>query len=411
MTVDDLRARLTDEYGEERFTMTVSEIEQRAGRDPRRRLGAWAAVGAAAVVAAGFLVWPSPPAGEVAPLATASATPGATPSATSAPWHAGFAEDCRRKWLDSDRSKLAPEDRAELPPLRMEALEPELGIRVYGNDRVIADCERSPGGLGISMTYAQPTQRLLPDVGARIPRYGSISHLDGSLSEVASADYFVGRVPAGATRVDAVSPDGRVIEARLDGGLFLLWAPEGGLNDAIVRAHTATATILDSGVDYLPEEQLTESAEQICRAAADRGRVAGGPSQPPRRFSFRDATQPLLVHAVDGAVMVCDRSGNHVSLLTVSAADGAGTWQPMQWVADAGYGDGWIVGRAPAGAESGTVTLANGRKVALRFSGGWFAAWLAGKDGTAGALPRSVEVRAGGRTWTADGRQNILGPR
>ncbi|MFC7756965.1 hypothetical protein ACFQY4_01825 [Catellatospora bangladeshensis] len=276
MTVDDLRARLTDEYGEERFTMTVSEIEQRAGRDPRRRLGAWAAVGAAAVVAAGFLVWPSPPAGEVAPLATASATPGATPSATSAPWHAGFAEDCRRKWLDSDRSKLAPEDRAELPPLRMEALEPELGIRVYGNDRVIADCERSPGGLGISMTYAQPTQRLLPDVGARIPRYGSISHLDGSLSEVASADYFVGRVPAGATRVDAVSPDGRVIEARLDGGLFLLWAPEGGLNDAIVRAHTATATILDSGVDYLPEEQLTESAEQICRAAADRGRVAGG---------------------------------------------------------------------------------------------------------------------------------------
>ena len=67
MTVDDLRRQLSDEYDKERFIMTVSEVEQRAGRAGRRRLGGWAVATIAAVVAAGFLVWPNNLAGDAQP--------------------------------------------------------------------------------------------------------------------------------------------------------------------------------------------------------------------------------------------------------------------------------------------------------------------------------------------------------
>ncbi|MEV0458334.1 hypothetical protein [Catellatospora methionotrophica] len=406
MTVDDLRRQLTDEYGQERFTMTVGEIEQRAGRRPRR-FAAWVAATAAAAVTVGFLVWPHDRAREAPPLVT--------PIASAAPaWQASFAEDCRRKWQDFDRSRLPEQERAELPPPRIERVEGELGIRVYGNDRVIATCQRShSGSLGIGVTYAGMTGRaVLPDVGAGIQRFGSISHLDATPSDTPTADFYVGRVPAGTVRMDAVGVRGEVVDAVLDGDLFLLWTTVAGLDGAVSRAYTRDTVLMDTGPIYLRDEDKGQSADRLCRWAADAFTTrAGAPPLPPRRFAFGGGDDALMLYAAPGAVVACRPAAGQVQVVSISRLPGAEEWQPLRHVYELGLGSGWVLGLAPAGARSGTMTLPGGRKVPLQLAGGWFAARWTGKAGVWEQAPAKVQITTADEVWTEQGGQVTRRPR
>lgn len=404
MTVDDLRRKLSDEYGEERFTMTASEIERRAGRAPRRRLVVWATVTAAVVAVTGFLVWPKGPAHDVEPLATPGATPSALPS-----WDpvtmARFAENCEQKWREQDHSALQPQDRGQLPPLRLEASEGQLGIRVYANERVIAECERDADSTSVGFTYADgPGEQLMPDGGAAIPRYGAIANLGDTPNDNASADYYIGRVPTGVTRIDAVGRQGQLTDALLDGDLFLLWAPRGGLHHAIVRAYAGDRVIMEASPLHPDGAERDVPADQQCAAiAADYTARAGTPALPPRRFRLIvENDSAVLLYATDGAVAACEHRVGSVFMTSVSRPLGGAPWGPLHHFHRGGEGDGWVLGVAPPGARSGTVTVTGGRKVALQFAGGWFAARWTGVGVQYGA-PEQIEILTDTEVWATDG--------
>lgn len=402
MTVEELRRQLADDYGQERLTMTVGEIEQRAGRASRRRLGGWALATVAAVVVGGFLIWPNGLTGDVQPLATP--TPSASPTAA---WRATFAEDCERKWQTLDRAKLGPDDR--LPPLRMERAQGELGIRVYASERVIADCERTPSGLSVGFTHpADPADELMPDVGAHIQRMGTIAHLDPSQDDIQAADYYVGRVPPGATRVDAVGRDGRVFDAVIEGDLFLVWAPQGGLKHALLRAHRADDMLVDSGPVFNTPDGV-DATEQACQElGASFAARAGTPVLPPRRHLIVENDGQVSMYVADGMVAVCVRSEGSLSMVSVSRTTG-GAWQPLRYVHQAWETSGWIVGVAPRFATSGTLTLSGGRTVPLVVLDGWFTAGWKGKQPA--GQPEKIQIVTPGEVWTEQAGQVTRRPR
>lgn len=402
MTVDDLRRQLSDDYGQERLTTTVGEIERRAGRASRRRLGGWALATIAAVVVGGFLIWPKGLAGDVQPLATP--TPSASPTEA---WQATFAADCERKWQTLDRAKLGSDD--QLPPLRIERARGELGIRVYASERVIADCERTPSGLSVGFVHpADAADDLMPDVGAHIQRMGTIARLDASQDDIQAADYYIGRVPPGATRVDAVGLDGRVFDAVIEGDLFLLWAPEGGLKHSLMRAHRADDMLVDSGPRYGAPDGM-DATEQACRQlGGSLAELAGTPALPPRRHLTRYDDGQVSMYVADGMVAVCVRSEGSLSVVSVSRTTG-GAWQPLRYVHQAWETSGWIVGVAPSSATSGTLTLSGGRTVPLVVVDGWFT--VAWKGEQAAGRPEKIEVVTPGEVWTEQGGQVVRRPR
>ncbi|WP_155375741.1 hypothetical protein [Catellatospora vulcania] len=398
MTVDDLRRQLTDEYEQERFTMTVGDVEHRAGRS-RRRVTAWVIAGTAALLVVGALVRPPTPDGGVDPLATPSATVSGTPA-----WQAGFAAECDRKWLELDRSGLRPEDRDLLPPLRIERFDGELGIRVYGNDWLTAECERTTREVTIGTGRAVGNTRgFLPDVGTGITYIGhyrgrTVSSEAGpqpSPDELAG-DYLVGRVPSGATAVTAVASDGQRFRGQFGGGFFLVWAPRGGLDGALVEATVGSAEILVAQGSRLPggyDAQALDAAcgENLASAFAAAGRI----TMPPRRFALRSGERALHLYGSPNTMVACSRVDGMVSLVVTRLTRYArvSAWPELKYFVSASSAAGWVTGVAPEGATGGTVTLNSGRKIPLQISQGWFACrWTAEYDDE---RPVRIQVAAG----------------
>lgn len=419
MTVDDLRTRLTDEYGEERFTMTVSEIEQRAGRGSRRRLGAWAAVAATAAVAAvGYLVW-QPPTGRAEPLTTPTAAPGesAAPSASpaSTAWRAGFAAECERKWRAQDHSTMRPADRAQLPPLLIEQFHGELGIRVYASEWVVATCERTERETTVGTAHAGDNSlRWLPEEGTGISYFGRPGFTAASPEsdpqpgpgELPGA-YLIGRPPAGAVKVEAVLPDGKVLPAKLGGHLFLLWAPEESLNDAVVRADVNVSQVMAAGATQLPGHYDDDAMDAACRENLSTRFAAAGPiAMPPRRFVRRDGENVLFMYGSPDTAVVCARGADTISLTVLREVPTApGGWLPAKHFHRTAGTQGWLLGLAPEGTTSGTLILRDGRRLPVNMDDGWYAASWTADPHDPNERPRRIELIVKGEKWTVPAAQ------
>ncbi|MBV1855345.1 hypothetical protein [Catellatospora tritici] len=404
MTVDDLRTRLTEEYGEERFTMTVIEIEQRAGTGARRRMAAWAMAGVAALVAVAFLVWPTGGSGVVEPLTS----PSVEPTATGTPaWHAAFPQACAQQWAKQDRGGLAPGLRDNLPPLRFDVAQGRLGMLVYAtaDTSLIVECIHDDDGTHLGLTTpAPPARRLLTDVGAGMPRYGVSSLADENGGRHA-ADYYLGLAPAGTREVEAHTARGEVFPGLVDGDLFLVWAPEGGLRDAVMRAFTGDRMIMVGGLGHVDGTYQEQALVEACRRTAAPFGDLGFPDLPPVRFKLRSGEDAVHLYGDEHLMVACERSGGEsgggagIAVTEVAALeDPSSIWHPMQFN-HADEGDrGWLLGRAPDGAVSGTAVMKSGKTVALTVSGGWFGAWWRSADGTS-EHPASIEIVTRTEVW------------
>lgn len=380
MTVDDLRRQLADEYGQERFTMTVGEIERRAGRTGHR-VAAWVGATAAALAVAAFLAWPQAPAGQVDPLASPSASGGA-----SGDW---FAVQCERNWSGQDRSRLRADERAELPPLRIERSEGEQGIRVYGSDQVTAVCERD--GAAVSLRFARtddPDRRWLPDFGTGVAYVWGASMAGGSAGPLS---HIVGRASADAQAVVAVTADGQRIRGQFGGGYFVLWAPRGDLRGAVVETTLGPFEILVAEGSPVFGDLDDRTTDEACRANLASGFASVGPvAMPPRRFAQSDGATTLLVYGSSNTMVACSHDSGTVQLSVARVGRYAkvSAWGETQTFVSASSMAGWLIGVTPEEAIGGTVTLNSGRKIPLQVSQGWYACrWTAETDGE-----RPVEV-------------------
>ncbi|GHJ46393.1 hypothetical protein Cs7R123_37350 [Catellatospora sp. TT07R-123] len=407
MTVDDLRTRLTEEYGEERFTMTVTEIEQRAGTGARRRMAGWAVAGVAVLVAIAFLVWPTGGAGIVEPLASPSASPTARGSSA---WRAGFAQACDQKWLEEDRSRLDPSLRGALPTLRFDVADGELGLRVYatGDTSLMVECERNSHDTGVSWsTPVAPFRSLLNDVGTQLPRFGTGSPPDEN-GVRQGADYYIGRVPVGTREILAYGENGEQFQALIDGSLYLLWAPDGGLRHAAVRAFTADRMITEGEGGHVDGAYREQALTEACRrtAAADFAQVGFG-GLPPVRFKWHTGDHAAFLYGDENLMVVCRRLPDGPVTVTAVAAlrDPSSVWQAMQFIDSDHSRHGWLLGLAPEGAVSGRAELRSGKKVTLSLSGGWFGAWWDSAEGVVDERPVRIEITTATQVWTVEDGQ------
>ncbi|GAA2400196.1 hypothetical protein Cme02nite_59330 [Catellatospora methionotrophica] len=404
MTIDDLRRQLADAYGQERFTMTVADIERRRAR-VRRRLTAWAVTGAVVLLAAGLVAWPSGRPGRVEPAATPSASAGGTPA-----WRAGFAAACAQKWAALDHSSLRSEDQAGLPPLLVEQFDGELGIRFYGNDWLTVQCQRTVREVTTTTSRsAHNTRNWLSSSGNDVFYIGSFQGrtLGSEAGPQPDAtelvgDYLVGGVPGGATAITAVAPDGRRFRAQFGGGYFLVWAPQGGLQDAVVQADVGGVEILAAGGSPLPGGYDERSLDQACRDELATAFAAAGPvTAPPRRFVLRGGGRSLHLYGSANTVVACTHHDDVVRAVVtrLSRYASVSAWPQMKYFVDSTASSGWLFGVAPAGATGGTVTLAGGRKVPLDMSQGWFAGQWTTRSG--GERPVRVDVAVDGKVVSA----------
>jgi hypothetical protein len=194
----------------------------------------------------------------------------------------------------------------------------------------------------------------------------------------------------------------------LEGDLFLLWAPEGGLKHALVRAHRADDMLVDSGPRFGTPDGM-DATEQACRQlGASFAELAGTPALPPRRHVTVYDDGQVSMYVADGMISVCTRDDGSLSMVSVSRTTG-GAWQPLRYVHQACETSGWIVGVAPRFATSGTLTLSGGRTVPLVVVDGWFTAAWKGKQ--AAGQPEKIEIVAPGEVWTEQAGQVTRLPR
>ncbi|MDI1466256.1 hypothetical protein QEZ54_35290 [Catellatospora sp. KI3] len=399
MTVDDLRTRLTEEYGEERFTMTVTEIEQRAGTGARRRVTGWAAAGMAALAAVAFLVWPTGGTGIVQPLTSPSVEPtgGGEPA-----WHASFVRDCEQKWLEQDRGSLPPELRDALPPLRFDVSRGESGMRVFApaDTGYVVECERNARQTTVSLaTAGPPFARLLGDTGAELPYYGRSGFPDENGVQQ-DPDFYIGRVPAGVREIEAHVAGGGIVQGLIDDRMFLIWAPEGGLRDATLRAFGDDRMYIAGGSEQVDGAYQEQTLAAACgRGAARFGRL-GFPDLPTLRIGLRAGDEAGLLYGDEHLMVACMRTADGSVTVTEVAAlqDPSSTWHPMQFnYADRGE-RGWLLGLAPEGAVQARAVLDSGKKVELGLSQGWFGGWWS-SPATVADRPALIEVFTRTEVW------------
>ncbi|MEU8077186.1 hypothetical protein AB0B31_17250 [Catellatospora citrea] len=402
MTIDDLRTRLAEEYLPERITVTVADIRRRAERGRRRRT-AWVAA-CVAVATIGVLAWPqgSVPSGE----------PLTTPQPGTDAWSTSYDEQCRAGWAAHPQSKGAL-----LPALRFDLRDKGRGLRIYTDGELVVDCARRDLGTPAKVeilsarglaAYSTAVDGTLADGGDGLPWF--VGHDSLIANGYDRAGYVVGRAPSGTVRVDAVEPDGTVRQAQLSGGLFLLWAPDGGLTEATVRAYTADRVIMETPM-YGLGDRTNGGLAEICADLAETAlRQAGLAALPPRRFTWSTGEQSVLLYAAGRDVLSCRQLSPYAVLAVAVAPAGTGPWQPMRGAVAGSAGRGWLIGRAPDGAVSGVAVLPDGTAVPLELSGGWFGAWWPIVPGDF-ARPVRVEITTGAAVWTEQGGQVTQRPR
>jgi hypothetical protein len=345
----DVRRPLVAAYKEERFTLTFSQIKQRAGASRRKRvwkLAAGMAMFTAAMVLAGsMLLKPGPAPQPVDPMPTES---GVT----------ALRRDCESYW---DTNKPAG---VGLPELRTKELGP-LQVLVYADASVNFVC-------GEQVREIDANSRILmwaPTTGLR--------HVAGQ--------FVLGRVPSGAVKIDIVTPAG-TLPAEIHGNLFVARASINGA-DGQWADHTIRADFPDRVLRVRLAKPIDLGSNSTARTAVCQelwsglgfpAELAGQLSQ---RFGFELSDGRMLsLNGGPELMAMCltvPGSGQqpHTAMVAGSMAVAGRVSEPFEQLYDATGGEfGYVFGRAPLGAQSGVVTLASGLEVELEFSGDFYAA-------------------------------------
>lgn len=337
------------------------------------------------------------------PAVTGSASPG--PAAT---WNeAAFASDCAAKWSAAAprQTDLRPEDRATLPGLRFAFRDGPSGVRLYATDTVLFTCTRDDSGQARGVISGRPAagESFLPDAAGSLD-YLAVLDLSGG------PEYYLGWLPEGARRVIARTPQGQEITGVINGDLFAVWAPHGGLAGAAVHAFAGTREVASGPPSFLRGGfhegafgqacalrmlDLLQSAEKLPPAERE---------VPPVRFRWREGDWVLWFYGTDRTLLQC-------ALLPNGAIEVTGSWftDPGQrWSALAPLDHrsttgrlGWAFGRALDGAEQIEVNLTDGRVVLAQIKDGFFAAaWFNGADTT--IAPATVMAYTADQVYTRD---------
>jgi hypothetical protein len=211
--------------------------------------------------------------------------------------------------------------------------------------------------------------------------------------------------------VVAVAPDGRRIEGGLLGGVFVIWAPRGGLSGSTVEAYQGSQRVADGLPDVLAGSYDAPAFARICEADV----LADLRVQPNIPDAERNVLPPVRLTSVRGDTWLwlygsrrylaaCTRMPPTGFVGVASAyVPGGNGWAPLQHAAALGS-SGWVFGAAPAGAESVEVHLSDGRTVQADVRDGFFTATWSGASDDADidrivAYTRDTvyEARPGGR--------------
>jgi hypothetical protein len=224
-----LRELIDEAYRDVHLRTPLGDVERSARRRPVRRivLAAVAGLAAGAVLIGGWLLLPG--GGSVTPAPGESATegtgnPGGKPArpTSSASTAAGICADYATPEL-AGAQRLAPADRATLPPLRFERMlvEGKLRLLVYANERVEVACWVTPEG-PTGATVSVNSSNLTIDAVAHPP--GQLTNSSAAHGLEPAAAYTFGRTPAGVSRVEVEFVGGDRIPADVVDGWYFAGA-------------------------------------------------------------------------------------------------------------------------------------------------------------------------------------------
>ena len=338
---------------------------------------------------------------------SASPAPSATPC-RGCDWdEAVFAEACLGKWAAAAprASDLRAEDKATAPPLRFAFRDAVFGVRLLATDSVLFTCTRDDTGQARGVISGRPAagEPFLPDTVSPLD-YLAVLDLSGG------PEYYLGRLPDGARRIVARTTQGQEIPGVINGNLFAVWAPHGGLAGAQVHAYAGTREITTGPPTFLRGGFHEGAFAQACgvrildllQSATDLPPAER--EVPPVRFRWREGEWAMWFYGTDRTLLQC-------KLLPNGAIEVAGGWfdvnqrwstmQPLDLQSTVGR-LGWAFGRAIDGAEQIEVNLSDGRVVLAQIKDGVFAAaWFNGVDTNVG--PATVTAYTAGLIYTRDG--------
>ncbi len=381
----ELKDRLKAAYGEDRFTMTVSEISARAGTRRRRLLLQLATAAAVVlVVAAGALLQPRHHASPLTPLPTPS------PSVAPLDW-AAFTVDCLRGWH---------EGAATAPPLLAQRQKGDRGLLLYGDSLSTLTCVGKPGSS--TKTLSNPDRKPLARTGF-FEGFGATG--DDGTHEILS-----GPAPAGATGIAYVDPAGKAYPGEIAGGVFFVWEPQGmasyDVTGSVVRVSFADSTTLHYSPGIASGLSQTPGAAEVrawCVDAMSQLPVPTPKSSAPAEVYSRDLPGGGRAHLfADGETLVACRINRlgptrwnaDVDLSYRHAGPRA---EPLEPLVRSHGTSGHAFGRAPEGAVTGQLRLSSGKTVPLSIKDGYyFAVWTS--DDYDGAV--SVRVDTATERWT-----------
>jgi len=345
-------------------------------------------------------------------LGSTPATAGSAPPAPVTPcrgcdWdESAFASDCLGKWAAAAprASDLRAGDRAAVPPLRFAFRDAQFGVRLYATDAVLFTCTRDDAGQARGVISGRPAvaEPFLPDTPSPLD-YLAMLDLSGG------PEYFLGRLPDEARRIVARTPQGQEIPGVINGNLFAVWAPHGGLAGAQVRAYAGTREITAGPPTFLRGGFNENAFAQACdvrilemlQAAADLPPAER--EVPPVRFRWREGEWAMWFYGTDRTLLQCKLLPNGGIEVTGGWFDANQRWstmQPLDLQSTVGR-LGWAFGRAIDGAEQIEVNLSDGRVVLAQIKDGVFAAaWFNGVDTNVG--PETVTAYTADLIYTRD---------
>jgi hypothetical protein len=371
--------RVRAAFAEAELAVEYEEIERRAR--PARRRRRWLAAGPRPAWLDTFVLGPGAVA--VATLVVLALLGGlgrllGLPFLSPGTWSdRAFAQQCSDKWIT-----LAPGASvgmpAAMPPPRFAFRDDDIGLRLYADDHVLFTCSRDESGQARGSVSGSPTgESYLPPADVAVS-YLAVLDLGGG------PEYYLGRLPAGAGRVVARTTAGTEVPAAVDGDLFAVWLPSGGLAGAQVRAYVGSREVAAGPPTVLRGGYPETAFAQACEARVlDRlGRAQElTPAQrrtvPPVRFRWREGEWTLWFYASERALLECELQPDGVVKVTGDwFRDPTVSWSslgPLEYQSTTGE-LGWAYGRVPEGTEQIEVGLADGRVVLAQVSGGYFAA-------------------------------------
>lgn len=151
--------------------------------------------------------------------------PGSDPEPPS---EAEVTAECRRLYTE-----LHPTFRA-VPEKRFEIRQGDDLLRVYvsATDQWISVC--GSGSEGVNQAFATPLTDGPPDQFRLFSNEGSML----------KANLVLGRLPAGATTVEARLTSGETVTGTHDGDVFAIWAPDGTVSGAQLTAARTETTVV-----------------------------------------------------------------------------------------------------------------------------------------------------------------------